>query len=249
MNPTGPTPHADVTDADDDLPGRPAAGPQVLEEHDDAGRLSSRTELLDGRPHGLMQQFGPDGRPRLTARYEHGLLHGQLSLFDDAGQPTQVAEYRQGRQHGLTRVFSAGLCIAEQTYAHGLLHGSTVARDGQGHTVLQQSYRRGQPDGQAQFFRDARLVRTAHYRGGLLDGDCVDYDASGAVLQCVPHQANQPHGRARRYWPDGTLMEEIEYQHGKPAAAPARYDRKGHALVGAEATPGLLARIEQLLRG
>jgi len=146
-------------------------------------------------------------------------------------------------------VFAQGRCIAEQQYRAGELHGDSLSYDESGEPAARLRFQHGQLDGPAQFFLQGRLVRRAAYRGGLLEGESTDYDAAGSVVQVVTHQANRPHGPTRRYWPDGGLMEEQVYRLGRPVAPPARFDRRGQALVAAEATAGVLARIDRLLRG
>ena len=92
-------------------------------------------------------------------------------------------------------------------------------------------------------------MRKAVYQGGLLEGASVDYDAEGSVVQACVYRANLLHGPLRRYWPDGTLMEEVHYQDGKLVGAPARFDAKGRRTGNHEATPALLERIQKLVRG
>jgi antitoxin component YwqK of YwqJK toxin-antitoxin module len=221
----------------------------VLEEHDETHRLQSRTELLNGQLHGRMQRFWPTGYRQMEATYRTGTLDGLLTLYDEAGRLVQTAQYQAGRQHGLTRVFSQGRCVAEQSYHQGLPHGDHLVNDEAGTPAARLQFCKGQLDGLALFYLHGHLVRKATYSQGLLEGESTDYDGEGAIVQVVSHQANVLHGASRRYWPDSTLMEEVIYHQGKPLAPPVRFDQKGRAIRPQEMTASVLERLEKLLRG
>jgi antitoxin component YwqK of YwqJK toxin-antitoxin module len=82
-----------------------------------------------------------------------------------------------------------------------------------------------------------------------MDGESIDFDPQGAVVQTCTYRDNLLHGPLRRYWPDGELMEEVLYREGKPVGAPSRYDLKGRRTDNAKATPDVLERLRQLVRG
>ena len=76
-----------------------------------------------------------------------------------------------------------------------------------------------------------------------------DYDRDGGLIQVATYQANVLQGLLRRFWPDGALMEELTYDQGAPVGLPVRLDAKGRQLDEEEARPGLLARLEKLVKG
>ena len=76
-----------------------------------------------------------------------------------------------------------------------------------------------------------------------------DYDRDGGLIQVATYQANVLQGLLRRFWPDGALMEELTYEQGVPVGLPVRLDAKGRQLGEEEARPGLLARLEKLVKG
>ena len=63
------------------IPGARDA-PFQVNQYDDAGRLSARTEVLQGLPHGTMTVFTVDDKVAAQAPYEAGALHGVLKIFD-----------------------------------------------------------------------------------------------------------------------------------------------------------------------
>jgi antitoxin component YwqK of YwqJK toxin-antitoxin module len=223
--------------------------PELVEERDADGVLIGRCWLRDGQLQGLMERFWPDGKPQLRVNYEAGKMDGMLYVFDEDGSPAQLAAYVQGRQHGLTRVYSKGQCISEQAFAHGLAHGPSTARNEAGQPSMKMQFRKGQIEGPATFFHEGKVVRESHYLGGLLEGEASDFDRDGGLVQVATYKANVLNGPLRRYWPGGALMEEVIYRDGVPAAPPVRLDAKGRQLDNDEAKPGLLARLEKLVKG
>jgi antitoxin component YwqK of YwqJK toxin-antitoxin module len=108
---------------------------------------------------------------------------------------------------------------------------------------------KGQIDGPASFFHEGRVVRQANYQAGLLEGEVSDFDRDGGLIQVAQYRANVLEGPLRRYWPGGALMEEVTYAKGVPVGPPLRLDAEGRQLDNNEAQPGLLARLEKLVRG
>jgi antitoxin component YwqK of YwqJK toxin-antitoxin module len=160
-----------------------------------------------------------------------------------------VAAYVQGQQYGVTRTFAHGQCISEQNFVGGVAHGAAVMSSEAGLPSAKLRFVKGQIDGSAIFFSEGRMVRQANYRDGLLEGEVSDYDRDGGLIQVATYQANVLHGLLRRFWPDGALMEELTYEQGVPVGLPVRLDAKGRQLGAEEAKPGLLARLEKLVKG
>ena len=223
--------------------------PQCVDEYDQIGQLTARSWLRHGLLHGCMERFWPNNKPQLRANYINGQLDGLLYQFDEQGAPVQVAAYVRGRQHGPTRIFAHGRCISEQNFVDGLAHGAAVTNNEAGLPSAKLRFVHGQVDGPATFFNEGRVVRQATYRDGLLEGEVSDFDRDGGLVQVATYHANILQGPLRRFWPDGALMEELIYEQGAPVGLPVRLDAKGRQLDEEEARPGLLARLEKLVKG
>ena len=74
-----------------------------------------------------------------------------------------------------------------------------------------------------------------------------DFGMDGALLQRAHYQANALHGPSLRYWPNGQVMERVDFERGLMQGAASQFDQSGKAL-GAP-SPTLVKRVEQLLRG
>jgi len=57
----------------------------------------------DGKVHGDWCQFYPNGTPKMTASYQHGVLHGDVSHYREDGRLERTATYQDGVQ-----VYAAG---------------------------------------------------------------------------------------------------------------------------------------------
>ena len=223
--------------------------PERVDERDEQGRLVGRHWLRQGVLHGRMERFWPNGKAQLSANYDCGQLDGLLYMFDEHGEPLQIAAYVQGRQHGITRVFVQGRCVSEQTFVDGVAHGPALTSNAAGQPSAKMRFVKGQIDGPATFLHEGKVVRKAVYLAGLLEGEVSDFDRDGGLIQVASYRANVLEGPLRRYWPGGALMEEVVYAQGVPVGPPLRLDAKGRQMDNDKAQPGLLARLEKLVRG
>jgi antitoxin component YwqK of YwqJK toxin-antitoxin module len=110
-------------------------------------------------------------------------------------------------------------------------------------------YVNGELEGLVQFYNENVEIRRSTYLKGLLHGKSTDFDAQGGVVQECHYEANVLQGPLRRFWPDGELMELVVYRDAKPVGAPKRHDAKGRETEPVGATPGLLDRLQHLVRG
>lgn len=221
----------------------------VVEQHDEGGLLTSRTEVQDGIPHGQLTAYAPTGKPSMQAHYQRGVLNGISRGFDDQGNLVQEATWLAGQQSGPTRLFAGGRLLSEQMFAKGVPHGETVFYSEAGVATCKLHFRAGQIEGEALFFNEGELVRRAQYRKNLLEGEAIDYDRDGSKVQSATYKANLLDGWLRRYWPNGQVMEETQYRLGKPQGRPRKFTAKGAAASDEAGQASVMQRLEKLVRG
>jgi hypothetical protein len=195
-----------------------------VEQFDSKGERVLRCTLVDGMPDGLFEQVDPDSGSRLQARFRQGQMEGPMTLHDARGALVQSCTYRAGRLHGTMKTFEQGRCSARLHHVAGELEGP------------------------AEYFHEGRCVRRSHYHQDRLEGESIDFSAAGEVVQTCTYSADLLHGPLRRFWPDGTLMEEIVYEQGVPVGAPVRRDADGRDQDTAQ-RPSLGDRLQRLVRG
>jgi len=185
----------------------------------------------------------------MQASYLNGALHGVSRAWDDTGVLLQEASYRDGRQHGATRVYSQARLLSEQMFVGGVPHGDTVLYSETGEPACKMQFVKGQIEGEAVFLQDGVVVRRAIYRKGLLAGEAIDYDREGAKVQSAHYKANLLDGWLRRYWPNGQVMDELQYRQGKPVGKARRFSSKGTQQADPADQASLMQRLEKLVRG
>jgi antitoxin component YwqK of YwqJK toxin-antitoxin module len=221
---------------------------QIVEEHDEAGRLAGRASMMAGVPHGESTRYAPDGTLLLQANFAHGALNGPLRSFDEQGVPLQHAHYLNGKAHGVVTVYQEGCLAARQHYVHGVLHGESVSYAPSGLVTSRMTYEAGKLDREALFMTDGVIVRRMNYRLGLLEGETREYARDGALVQSSPYRANLLHGTVRRFAPDGSVIEERAFQQGKPQGEWRKVDA-APAPGSAPAAPRLVKHFEKWVRG
>lgn len=76
----------------------------VMERFPD-GAIRARSEVREGRLHGLSEGWFADGTLEIREQYEHGVAHGKRERFDSEGRRISEAEIKRGELHGTFREF------------------------------------------------------------------------------------------------------------------------------------------------
>lgn len=130
------------------LPQRPKAASEKAAW--DAGQGAWVDQLVDkqGKLHGRVRSWTPDGRRLEEADWEHGLRHGMARRFGPEDRVAEEGRYRKAGRTGVFRFFTEdGKVAAEREYHGGQLSGHTEEYDGGGELELEETYVRGLRDG------------------------------------------------------------------------------------------------------
>ena len=98
---------------------------------------------------------------------DQGQLHGTMQAFDDKGLLVQSAEFVKGQQHGVTRVYTQGLLLSEQTFQAGMLNGPAQSFDAAGEVSCRMQYAGGELEGPVEYY----LMEELTYRDGRPVGE------------------------------------------------------------------------------
>jgi antitoxin component YwqK of YwqJK toxin-antitoxin module len=110
-----------TTDEDVDVPALPEVAQEALEATEDGlrekgsetlfngfmvthypeGGLRSRSQVVDGRLHGVSEGWYPDGQIETREVFVHGVSHGVRVRWHANGEQAVRAEIREGKFHGL----------------------------------------------------------------------------------------------------------------------------------------------------
>ena len=127
----------------------PARGDGQAQMRLEDGRVAAEWDVRGGRPHGKrVTHMLPSGTPHhVEAMLVDGKEHGPMRYFDPDGRVRTEILYAAGRRHGLARTFGpAGELLEEWTWRDGLLHEVRVW-DAAGREVAREHYPEGRASG------------------------------------------------------------------------------------------------------
>ena len=215
--------------------GRPASVPAgaVWSEGDDEWVLAPRD--AEGREHGLVRYWRPDGTLCCETEHDGGVPHGSFTRHHENGERARVGRFVHGRLDG-TNVFHRSTGATTETFPAGLgddvwrgeldyAMGEIVAarayfRDGTRCTAAGDAYPErpaSVPDGAEYLEGEARWAegavedRTSRGEGIARTGTWRWWNAGGHLEEEVEYEGGERHGVTRLWSPDGDLLAEVEY--------------------------------------
>ncbi len=97
-----------------------------LEEFHPNGTPKLIASFENGQLEGKRQEFAYTGEPLVVEYYHNGLLDGVVARFQNGCKYEEVP-YKQGHKHGIAKRFVDGESVIEETHwAHNKKHGSSV---------------------------------------------------------------------------------------------------------------------------
>lgn len=197
-------------------------GEGVVMSRDAEGNLQSAYLLCEGRRHGECRLFAENGRLRAEMYYLHGKLHGPSVTYADAGGILSKTWYCEGKKEGKAHFYSSsGALVSQQRFKKGEWEGVQEYFYENGSLKSLIPFRLGKLQGEVRLFWEAGAPkRVVNYEEGLRQGkDCI-WNDQGILIDEGDYQAGKPIGIHRHYFANGTLKEELNYH------TPIRFDRK-----------------------
>lgn len=116
---------------------------------------------------------------------------GMQRTYWDNGKLKSECRYVDGKLDGLYKTwYENGQVFQDGQYANGMMDGSWLI-----------------------FYPDGQLAAKAQYEKGTGKQTC--YNADGCIIMEVSYVDNQKHGQEIHYATDGTVVQIVEYDHGK----------------------------------
>lgn len=230
-------------------PARPQTVPSeaVWSESDSEWVVGERD--AQGRLHGLVRFFRPDGTICCATEHVGGAPHGRFQRYHESGELAREGAFARGvldgtnvffRSSGVTtESFPAGLSEsvwrAELDYRDGaIVCGRLYDRDG----------RRVLEDGSPMPERPEGVPESAHHEGGRArwaDGACDGegrregtwrwWNAQGVLVEVTEYRAGQPHGRCTTYHDDGAPAEDFFCEDGQRHGLYRAWNGRGHLVA------------------
>lgn len=179
------------------------------------GKLKSVLRYQDGKLNGECRWYYSDGKLLMQAEYQDDMKNGHLVRWHQNGILEEDCWYKAGQLDSVCRSYAAnGMLIAETHYDDGKLNGDYRKWYDNGQLFQEGQYKEGMMDGDWYiFYPEGQLASMAHYDKGK--GKQTGYDEMGCKIMEVTYLDNKKHGKEIRYAPNGTVLQEVDYEYGK----------------------------------
>jgi antitoxin component YwqK of YwqJK toxin-antitoxin module len=189
------------------------------------GHLWQYLEVIDGRSHGLYQEWFPNGQIKIEAHLIEGvadihnlaqatwIFEGLCKAWDDQGNLIAEFNYEKGSLHNPAKYFfPSGKLQKIIPYEQGEIHGMLQAFDEEGNLIEQIPFVSGEKDGDATtYWSPGRLLSEEIYERGRLFNASY-YDPSGKCISEVKS------GRGKQaQFKDSQLQTLVSFFGGIPA--------------------------------
>lgn len=181
----------------------------------DDGTLKSELRYIDGKLNGECVWYFSNGQKVMQADYKDDLKDGHSLRWRVNGQLEEDCWYKHGELDSLYRSYSEkGKLAAEEYYVDGKRNGSAKKWYDNGQVFQDGQYVDGMMDGLwLVFYPEGQLAAKAQFDMGR--GKQTGYSEEGIIMIEVSFLDNVKHGKEIHYAPDGTIVEIVEYEHGK----------------------------------
>lgn len=204
---------------------------------DDTGRLRERYEFFVDPDRGIVKHgghivYGLDDRKLSRANFHDGKLHGKVTHWYPNGKKKSVRHYVHGQEGGTARFWyengnkaielpvtgvstvwnQDGNKVEERHYLDGRMHGLVMLWDGNGVLRRSTTYREGVQQGVERLWHgNGQLATLRHYDNGSLTGPAHFWSSRGSAVASGVFN-NGVH------WNGTFLINGVvqEYRSGKP---------------------------------
>jgi hypothetical protein len=128
------------------------------------GEVKTEAEVKDGKAHGLMKHFSPQGTLQAVYTYKDGKKHGPAVLYYPNGVLRERRNYKEGYRDGMSKMY---------------YRSSELYREA--------PYVRGKVDGiRKSYYKDGTLMALAPFKEGFAGLGLKEYTMDGKLLSDKP---------------------------------------------------------------
>jgi antitoxin component YwqK of YwqJK toxin-antitoxin module len=199
------------------------------------GNVQAHGLYTDGQLDSLWTYYDEEGQMTRQVSYKMGIQHGPTTDYYADGTVATQGQYKNGRQDGLWVIFSAeGYKLAQGSYLLDENDGDWEYYHSNGHVLSEGRYLRGKQIGIWTDWTDAgkkkvefdygasgkeRIINMWNEQGKQVitngSGQYKSYyDENGTVLEAGPIRDGYRSGNWKRYYANGSVQIESEYQQG-----------------------------------
>ncbi|MBG0780794.1 MAG: toxin-antitoxin system YwqK family antitoxin [Bacteroidales bacterium] len=174
-------------------------------------------EINDGKLHGDVKYWYPDGQIKSTLEYENGKLNGNSKSWYPNGQLKYSLNYEMGKLNGDANYwYSNGQIKHKFSYKKGVLDGADTTWYKNGNVNFWGSYSSGKQNGNWVLFNeDSDTIIEINYRDGLLNGVRKEYYPNGKLRISFLYKDEKLNGPVDYFNKNGDLVFRGNYINNK----------------------------------
>lgn len=175
---------------------------------------------------------------------EGGIAIGPWEFYDNNGRISATGSFdSKGNRTGKWTWFYENNQVKEITsYTEGKIQGESLDYYKNGYLKLKSYYRDNILEGPYEFYNNkGALQQRSAYTKGELEGLYTSYYPDGEAIQYeIPYHGNAVHGKVVQYFPNGKVLEEIEFLNGQRHGREIQYNIDGKVISLQTYSNGLL---------
>ena len=179
-----------------------------------SGCVQSTQGYILGIKNGKHQVFfDSTGQLRKEENYLNGKLHGLVQEYNRSGDTLLYMNYAQDIPHGVQRTYYPdGKRFKVISYKNGLLDGSHLTYTAEGKLELKLSYKEGKKDGVFIFYHDnEKEAGKETWSLDLKNGEFITYNEEGKILKQGTYKKNVAVGEHNVFDVKGKLIHQTIY--------------------------------------
>lgn len=188
--------------------------------------------LKDGKLHGNLMHYFPNGVLMGMKQYRHGVQDGVQLYFDKGGLLSKQENYINDTLNGEMRTYTTSnnvrILQQSQYYKNGKLDGLAIEYNNMGKTSSAQEYKAGIKNGRSiWYFNNGEPAMEQYYTDGILDGVQKVYNMNGVVISQGQYKHGVKSGLWLEYFDNGELKSEGNFMEDKKIGKWKYYDESG----------------------
>lgn len=182
------------------------------------GKVSSRSHVRGGKPHGLWEVFHQDGSLYQRAHYVDDRMDGEFVSYAPDGSLRARTVWRHGEPDGWSfESHDNGVVAQKVLYQNGaMLSVQKWGRNGQPSVAWQRDAQGREQGDVVEWYENGQRASVIAYLDGQRHGLTQTWYNDGQLQQVVPYQHGVKHGVERAWGPDGRQTMEQHWRNGEP---------------------------------
>ncbi|MBP9549663.1 MAG: toxin-antitoxin system YwqK family antitoxin [Chitinophagales bacterium] len=188
--------------------------------------------IKDGKLHGNLLHYFPNGVLMGMKQYRHGVQDGVQLYFDKTGLLSKQENYINDTLNGEMRTYTTSnnvrILQQSQYYKNGKLDGLAIEYNNMGKTSSAEEYKAGIKNGRSiWYYNNGEPAMEQFYVNGILEGTQTVYNMNGVVISQGKNKNGAKSGMWLEYFDNGKVKSEGNYTEDNKTGKWKYYDESG----------------------